>query len=321
MALLLLLGAELGLRAAGLRPGYAADQIGGWRALSAQDGPVQTREGGAFHLRTNASGLRTATPPGPAPGRVRVAVLGDSVPFGWGVDEGETLTEAAAAALAAAGRADVDLINAAQPGYSTVQATRLLGATLPAWAPELALIFLPLHDHNRVLVSDAEHLRGAMGALARLRVALATRSRLYEGLRRLLFPLAGQPFVLADEAGAGPRVPRVSAAERADALSAAQATAAGWGGRLLIGHLPFAAELRGQWGPREAEAETQAWAEENDAPLIDLRGCCSGEALLLPADPGHYSAAGHRAVGQALAAALLPLLPPPAAQTPLPEPP
>lgn len=315
----MLLGGELGLRAAGLRPGYAADQIGGWRALPAQDGPVQTREGGAFRLRTNTSGLRTAIAPGRAPGRVRVALLGDSVPFGWGVDEGATLTEATTAALAAAGRPDVDLINAAQPGYSTVQATRLLGATLPAWAPELALIFLPLHDHNRVLVSDAEHLRGASGALPRLRVALATRSRLYEGLRRLLFPLAGQPFLRADERSAEPRVPRVSAAERAEALSAAQAQAAAWGGRLLIGHLPFAAELRGQRGPREGEAEAAAWAEQNNAPLIDLRDCCSGDALLLPADPGHYSAEGHQAVGQALARALLPLLPPSTA--PLTEPP
>ena len=301
MALLLLLGAELGLRAAGLRPGYAADQIGGWRALPAQDGPVQTREGGAFHLRTNAEGLRTALPPGRVPGRVRVALLGDSVPFGWGVDEGQTLADATARALAAAGHPEIDVLNAAQPGYSTVQATRLLARTLPAWAPDLALIFLPLHDHNRVLVSDAEHLDGAEGALPRLRVALATRSRVYEGLRRLLFPLAGQAFVLADEAGAGPRVPRVSAAERAAALDAAKQATEAWGGRLLIGHLPFAAEMTGPVGPREGEAEVAAWARQNNVQIVDLRACCRGAELLLPQDPGHYSAGGNAAVGAALA--------------------
>lgn len=304
VALLVLLGAELALRIAGLRPAYLADDIGGWRALPAQDGPVQTREGGAFHLRTNAEGLRTALPPGRAPGRVRLALLGDSVPFGWGVDEGQTLADATAAALAAGGHPEIDVLNAAQPGYSTVQATRLLARALPAWAPERVLIFLPLHDHNLVLVSDAEHLDGAEAPVARLRVALATRSRVYEGLRRMLFPLASQAFLRADERSGEPRVPRVSAAERAAALDAAKRATEAWGGQLMLGHLPYAAELTGPIGPREGEAEVAAWAQQNNVQVVDLRACCRGAELLLPQDPGHYSAAGNRAVGQALAGVL-----------------
>jgi hypothetical protein len=315
--------AEGAARLAGVEAAYQADGVGGWRVIAGSQSVLfgNNHTGpDAFQVSTNPDGLRTDLSRARSPGRFRVAVLGDSTVFGWGVGQSETVADGLAEGLRHLS-GGVEVINAGQPGYSSVQASRLFSNVVSAYQPDLTLLFLPLHDHNRVLVSDAEHLDGAEGALPRLRVALATRSRVYEGLRRLLFPLAGQAFVLADEAGAGPRVPRVSAAERAAALDAAKQATEAWGGRLLIGHLPFAAEMTGPVGPREGEAEVAAWAQENDARLIDLRGCCSGEALLLPADPGHYSAAGHRAVGQALAAALLPLLPPPAAQTPLPEPP
>lgn len=309
VAISALLCAELGLRAAGLRPPYLPDEIGGWRALPEQRAAlVRTREGPGFRLSTNAEGLRTALPAARQPGRPRVAILGDSIAFGWGVDDGDTLADGALRAWSAAGRPELELLNAAQPGYSSVQAARLFEGVVSAYEPDLTVLFLPMHDHNLSLISDAEHLRGGRGPLRALAVQLATRSRVYEALRRAIFPLAGQPFLRLDEPSAEPRVPRVSAAERAQAVDALRAQAAGWGGAVALGHLPFAEDQeRGAAAPRAGLEWAAAYAAQNGLQIIDLRDCCLslGPAALLPHDPGHLSPAGNAAAGARLAALLL----------------
>ena len=62
-----------------------------------------------------------------------MALLGDSTVFGWGVDDGQTVADGLAAALPG-----VEVLNAGQPGYSTVQAARLL-EVVAAWRPEASL--------------------------------------------------------------------------------------------------------------------------------------------------------------------------------------
>ena len=304
-----LLCAELGLRAAGLRPGYQADEIGGWRALpEQQDGLVRRREGGAFRLSTNADGLRSALPKARSPGRPRVAILGDSIAFGWGVSEGETLADGALRAFASSGRPEVELLNGAQPGYSTAQASRLFQAVISAYQPDLTVLFLPMHDHNLTLISDPEHLLGAKGPMRTVAVQLATRSRVYEALRRAIFPLADRPFLRSDEPSAEPRVPRVSEAERAASLDALRAAASSWGGAVALGHLPFADDqARGAAAPRAGLEWAEGYAAKNGLHIVDLRECCLslGAAALLPDDPGHLSAAGNDFAGAALAKDLL----------------
>jgi hypothetical protein len=99
----LLVLAEGALRLLGVEPAYQADAIGGWRMLPQQTGQVvRTREGDTFVLSTNAEGMRTTLPQARRADRWRVAVMGDSIVFGWGVDDGQTVADGLAVGLQAA---------------------------------------------------------------------------------------------------------------------------------------------------------------------------------------------------------------------------
>lgn len=294
--------AEGALRLLGVEPAYQADLLGGWRMLPEQDRErVRTREGASFVLSTNADGMRTRAARARDPRTWRVAVMGDSIVFGWGVDDGATVAEGLAAGLAGRLGADVEVINAAQPGYSTAQTARFLRDVVQDYRPDVVVVFLAMHDHNRVLVSDLEHLEGARGAGAGLRVALARHSRLYQVGRQWLVPLNAEPFLMPEADAGEVRVPRVSDAERGALLAELRTLVSGWGGALALGHMPFLGDLE---EPHPIERQGAAWAEgfaaAEQVPLVDLRGCCGPGAghLVLPNDPGHLTAEGNLAAGR-----------------------
>jgi hypothetical protein len=174
------------------------------------------------------------------------------------------------------------------------------------------VVFLPMHDHNLVLVSDREHLEGASGLLPRARVALATRSRLFEALRSGIVPLADRAFLVPGEAETPePRVPRVSNEEREANLARMQDTLSAWGGKLAIGHVPFIQDLTSaQPGERPGLVWATEWAARTGTPVVDLRACCgpTGGDLVFSFDPGHLTAEGNLRAGrfgaEALAGAL-----------------
>lgn len=298
--LLLVYLAEVVARLAGVAPAYVADQVGGWRMMSEmRAAKMDTREGASFVLTTNADGLRTALPVEHG-ARLRVALLGDSTVFGWGVDDGGTVADGLQAALDADGGAPVEVLNAAQPGYTTTQAAVFFERVVAKYRPDLVVQFLPMHDHNLVLVSDREYLDGAAGPLAGARVALAQHSRLYQALRQWIFPLANEPFLLPGKGGAEPRVPRVSDDERRANLDGIRAALSAWGGKLALGHVPFMDDLASTAPPPRVGAEwAAAYAAEHGLVVVDLRPCCGpgGEGLVLPHDPGHLRAEGNLRAG------------------------
>jgi hypothetical protein len=308
----LLVLAEGALRLLGVEPAYQADAIGGWRMLPQQTGQVvRTREGDTFVLSTNAEGMRTTLPQARRADRWRVAVMGDSIVFGWGVDDGQTVADGLAVGLQAALGAPVEVLNAAQPGYSTAQTAHFLNGVVADWKPDLVVVFLAMHDHNRVLVSDRENLRGADGPAAAVRVALARHSRLYQALRQQVVPLSREPFLMPGQDSSEPRVERVSDAERAVTLREMRERVAGWGGALALGHMPFLGDLEaGAALPRDGADWAGAFAAEEGLAIVDLRACCGPDAgdLVLPNDPGHLSAAGNRAAGVYGAGAVADLL-------------
>ena len=294
--------AELGARAMGVVPAYQPEALGQWR-MQANLGGRHTqgpRDGHSFMVTTNEDGLRTTLARARTPGVPRVALLGDSTVFGWGVDDGDTVADGVAEGLPG-----IEVLNAGQPGYSTTQAAWLLGEVVAAYQPDLAVFFIPMHDHNMVLVSDREVLEGGSTAVARSRVLLARHSSLYQALRSLIFPHTDRPFLLPDQATSEPRVERVSDAERSRALADARTALAGHGGRVVVGWLPFLADIE---GPRGGERPSGPWARalarDEAVPLVDVRACCSGPGLVLADDPGHLSAAGNREAGLAVAAEL-----------------
>lgn len=181
----LLLLAEGVLRIQGVRPAYRPEELPQWRMSANLDnaslhGPV----GHAFRVSTNADGLRThltRTKP-----RRRIALLGDSVVFGWGVDDGESFPDAVAAALP-----EVDILNAGQPGYSSTMTAWLYQTVILDYQPDEVILFHTLNDYGKVLVSDREALSGTATLWAAIRVFLARESRIYEVIRGMLFRNTG----------------------------------------------------------------------------------------------------------------------------------
>jgi lysophospholipase L1-like esterase len=299
---------EIGLRIAGVQTAYQAGAMGSWRmtpglAHAVQKGP---RDGHSFVLSTNGDGLRTDLPKAKTPAKLRVALMGDSTVFGWGVDDGNAVSDGLQAALDAAAPGTVEVLNAGQPGYSTTQVAWFFDGVVAAYQPDRLVVFQTMHDFNTVVVSDRELLAGGATAGARLRVLLAQHSRVYQVLRQALWPLTDQPMLLPDQATGEPRVARVSDTEREQNFDALRARLATWGGRLLIGYLPFHADLTGHGGDRPGMAWGVAYAKAHDVDVIDLRACCGtdSEALVLADDHGHLAAAGNLRVGAALAPAI-----------------
>ncbi len=312
VAVVVLTSAELIARQLGVSRAYQPDRIGGWHMLPAQEGEIiHSHEGHTFRLSTNDDGLRTRLGRGRPAGKTRIAVLGDSIVFGWGADDGETLADGIQAAFAAAGRPDIEVLNAAQPGYSTAQIARFFEEVVQHYQPDLAIVFLPMHDHNLVVVSDREHLRGADSPWSAVRVGLAKHSALFEAMRQALFPLADQAFVVARPDAPAPaesRVARVSDDDRRKNLDELTATLATWNGRLALGHMPFEGDLVDAEPPPRMGADwAAAYAAETDIPVIDLRPCCGPDAghLVFPFDKGHLTGEGNLQAGKFAAGVIL----------------
>jgi len=301
----LLLAVEGGLRLAGMEPPYQAD-LSTWRMAPSRDGQELTsREGVRFTFSTNADGLRSTATRARTPGVRRVALMGDSTVFGWGVDDGDTLADGLQRQLddAYAYLGQVEVINAGQPGYSSAQISWFFDQVVQAYQPDLVVVFVPGHDNNMGVVSDWELLKGGQTWTASVRVFLAQNSRIYQLIRLLAYPRARQELLQPLEADAEHRVPRTSAAERALAYGAMQRRLATWNGRIAVGMLPGWNDLTGaRIGGRTDAADVAAWSERQGAPWVDLRACCPGRTdFVLPADHGHFSAAGNRELGARIA--------------------
>lgn len=298
--------AEMGLRIAGIEAAFSAEAIAGWRTTSNLQSAPMDSHGETFRVTTNEHGLRTSLPQ-QRTGAVRIALLGDSTVFGWGADEGGSVADGLQRAMG-----DVEVLNAGQPGYSTFQASWLFQEVVGDYQPDLTIVFVPLHDDNLVLVSDREQIEGAGSAGAWLRILLARHSRLYGLLRSALFRSAGTAAVVPIEPSDGePRVPRVSQDDRRVAVQRMKDHAATWGGDVAIGLLPFLGDLTHSPIPKRASADAAAEvATELGIPLVDVRACCGphGGGLVLPNDPGHLTAEGNQAVGDALGEAVEPLV-------------
>jgi lysophospholipase L1-like esterase len=301
---------EIGLRMAGVRPAYSAARMGLWQTEPKMENRRirGNREPHDFVVNTNESGLRTKVSAMADLGTFRVAVMGDSNVFGWGVNDGATFASVAQRQLRTLGVAEAEVINAGQPGYSTAQIQWFFAQKVQAYKPDLTIVFVSLHDFNRTLISDNEARLGGAGLRAKLRVGLAQESRIYEWLRRRLFPLWATVQLLPSDAPDATRVPRVSDAERAMLLDDMRTLAESWGGAVTVGLLPDYSDLTRPVGPPAVPKVSAAWAlaygADRGLEPVDLRESCVGleaDSLVFSYDQDHMNAAGHKVVGEALA--------------------
>ena len=115
-----------------------------------------------IHYRVNEDGFRGPRHPhARGDGAFRVAVLGDSLTFGYGVEEAEVYTallEARLARLLAPRR--VEVLNFGVGGYNPYNEVALFEGIAAAWEPDLVLIQFCINDLNDPrLHFDAHTLR------------------------------------------------------------------------------------------------------------------------------------------------------------------
>ena len=147
--------------------------------------PPQAREKSRWRVRTNSRGFRTPEfAPKPAQGTLRIAVLGDSSTFGWGVDDAETYPALLGPALAKRLGVDasrIEILNLGVPGYSTFQGRVLLQRVALGLEPDAVVWSYLSNDGAATGVSDAETYQQRLGGTGAL-LAVLHRSRAFETL-------------------------------------------------------------------------------------------------------------------------------------------
>jgi lysophospholipase L1-like esterase len=301
--------AEVSARLAGIAPAYRPDATGRWqvRANLVDHKMVGSREPHDFSITTNADGLRTPHALTAPEGVFRVALMGDSTVFGWGVSDHESIAAVAEEALHQSGLTHIEVMNAGQPGYSTGMAGWLFDRSIASYKPSLTIVFVSMHDFNQTLVSDVERHLGPQSIRAHIRTFLVRHVALYEWARRKLYPLAHEPQLLPNVVSKEIRVPRVSEEERTRVLQNMTEEAERWNGAIAIGFLPFHRDLMGNTphasDDRPGVQHAYAWSKDQNQDVFDLRDCCGPGAneRTFAFDRGHLNALGNREVGVALA--------------------
>jgi len=97
----------------------------------------------AYVVEINSRGLRDREHTyEPQPGVFRIALLGDSIAWGWGVDDGQSFPDQLEDLLGSG----VEVINLAVPGYGTDQQLWILEREGRRYRPDLVLVCFVLND-------------------------------------------------------------------------------------------------------------------------------------------------------------------------------
>lgn len=120
-------------------------------------------------LKTNSFGMRnpeiTTTA---APGVYRIAVLGDSFTFGWGVEEPDCFVRKTESLLNKAlseksGQMKVQMLNFGVPGYSTFQEVAQYDELVAQFKPNAVLIYFIENDFGLpFFISSGSHLKDSV---------------------------------------------------------------------------------------------------------------------------------------------------------------
>ncbi|MBK9385185.1 MAG: hypothetical protein IPN34_10265 [Planctomycetes bacterium] len=150
-----------------------------------------------IEIRTNAHGMRMREIERKKPtARQRIAVLGDSVSFGWRVVESACWPRVLERRLRAAGQ-ELEVLNFAVPGYTTAQAAAQLRARVLDFEPDLVVLATGFNDHwLRPGPNDLQRLSSAAStsALAQALFVWRRESPCLRAARRLLeLPEPGAP--------------------------------------------------------------------------------------------------------------------------------
>jgi lysophospholipase L1-like esterase len=266
---------------------------------------------------TNEMGLRTRGIVD-RPGVHRLLVLGDSYAFGWGVPETDCFPRRLETRLGERlPEQNVEVINAAIPGYSVYQQVRMLDQVRRQAQVHAVIATFSLANDM------VDELRIRRYAPDRLRDYSNEVRDPASGLARLV--RASRLLSILDERLQGVQLGLANTNDQAQSLAAESlrelvATCRRDRIPLLLVVVPRAQEIRGSRGvrrlldpaARRAHQRLLALADELQVPVLDLEACLAAAhrsaPVFLPADV-HWTAAGHRAVADAILPALLSIWP------------
>lgn len=121
---------------------------------------IPGHSGWAFNaaLHTNRLGFRGPDwSTEPLRGRLRIALLGDSHAFGFGVDDEDAVGEQLARRLDASGDGPVEVLNFAVNGYNSVQELGVLRAFALPHRPDVVILVPSPNDADKASFADPEH--------------------------------------------------------------------------------------------------------------------------------------------------------------------
>ena len=317
-ALLLgLLAAEALVRVVSAAPEVAAVQKGRFRLsdnprLGYEPAPLAyDGEDLSFYDYRGASnrlGYRDVDHPVAKPaGIYRIAVLGDSVGAGFGVERLEDTFPRRLETLLRARGARAEVLNFSVSGYDTRQEVETLKVKALAFAPDLVLLAYCLNDRERndgdilaTLLAE-QKARGAAVTASSAANPLLLRSALYRFLRFRAFP----PATTAPEASPLPPAGDEQGEGGSDQAFAELASLRERHGfEILVAVFP---KLQGERRPAE-HAYVQGLSARHGFQHLDLRAafraCRQTTAEPLAIDSYHPTAAGHRCAAAAMAEAV-----------------
>jgi lysophospholipase L1-like esterase len=289
---------------------------------------VQATFGGVA-VRVNARGLRGAEVAAvPAPGTVRILALGDSVVFGQGVAEDETMTAVLARRLGERWRMPVEVLNSGAQGYDTVAEAAYLAGPGRALAPNGVVVGTSLNDYDTAPSYDATGVltrrppgAAAPGPLARSEFLLLLRwlrawSRgelLTQMLERA--PAAGEAAPASQTAGIDQMVARehlrfyaapvpAAWARMRDGLAALRDAAAAQGAWLVVAILPESWQVGVDAPDLTPQRRLLGLCAEVGVTCLDLQPAFAVAGGGLYQDTQHPNARGHAVAAEAIAAAL-----------------
>jgi lysophospholipase L1-like esterase len=134
------------------KPIYVADPLGGYTLK-----PHLSEYALGAMVDVNAWGHRGPEwSPAPAEGALRVALLGDSLAFGFGIPFEQTVGEVLAGALQERGGRSAEVLNFGVPGLNSEQESALLERRVLGFAPDVVIVLLCGNDHEPAFAVDAQ---------------------------------------------------------------------------------------------------------------------------------------------------------------------